>query len=75
MISQYTDIEKLDSETLNRLVRQIVVHEDIDEDHVRHIRLEIHFNFQPIPAVDQYDPDDQRPYLHPDHSDRYVMAQ
>lgn len=75
LISQYTDIEKLDSETLNRLVRQIVVHEDIDEDYVRHIRLEIHFNFQPIPAIDQYDPDDQRPYLHPDHSDRYVMAQ
>ena len=74
LISQYTDIEKLDSETPNRLVRQIVVHEDIDADHVRHIRLEIHFNFQPIPAIDQYDPADQRPYLHPDHSDRYLNS-
>lgn len=62
LISQYTDIEDIDAETLNRLVRRIVVHEDIDENNIRHLRVEVFFNFQPIPAVQETIPDEQRPY-------------
>ena len=62
LISQYTDIEDIDAETLNRLVRRIVVHEDIDADNVRHLRVEVFFNFQPIPAVQETIPAEQRPY-------------
>lgn len=72
LISQYADIEELDSETLNRLVRKIIVHETIDEDHVRHIRMEIHFNFQPVPTVEEYQPAQQRPYFHPTHDEKYL---
>ena len=50
-ISQYADIQELDAATLNRLVKNIVVHEKIDEDGERHITIEIHFNLQPIPQV------------------------
>lgn len=48
MISQYTDIKELDAEMLNRLIKQIVVHESIDEDGTRNITLEIHYNFRPV---------------------------
>ncbi|MBR0227627.1 MAG: recombinase family protein [Clostridia bacterium] len=52
-ISQYTDIQELDAATLNRLVKAIVVHEQIDDDGERHITIAIHFNLQPIPEVQQ----------------------
>ena len=37
---------KYNTITLNKLVRQIVVHEEIGEDGVRKIRVEIHFNMK-----------------------------
>ena len=33
----------MDAATLNRLIKEIVVHERIDEDKTRHISIEIHF--------------------------------
>ena len=42
-----------DAATLNRLIKEIVVHERIDEDKTRHISIEIHFNLKPIPEVEQ----------------------
>ena len=39
--------------TLNRLIKEIVVHEHIDSDKTRHISMEIHFNLKPIPEVEQ----------------------
>ena len=39
--------------TLNRLIKEIVVHEHIDSDKTRHISIEIHFNLKPIPEVEQ----------------------
>lgn len=71
LISQYTDLDDLDAETLNHLVNKIVVHETIDDSHVRHLRVEIHFNFQPIPSVEDFTPEAQRPYLHPVYADKY----
>ena len=47
LISEYADIKELDAEILNKLIRQIVVHEEIDEDGKRNISLEIHYNFRP----------------------------
>ncbi len=47
------DVTKLDAATLNRLIKEIVVHERIDEDKTRHISIEIHFNLKPIPEVEQ----------------------
>ena len=38
---------------LNRLIKEIVVHEHIDSDKTRHISIEIHFNLKPIPEVEQ----------------------
>ena len=46
-IKEYADITELDSETLNRLVKQIVVHEEITKDGDRNITMEIHYNFRP----------------------------
>ena len=34
-------------------IKEIVVHERIDEDKTRHISIEIHFNLKPIPEVEQ----------------------
>ena len=45
-IWQYADIAELDAVTLNKLVRQVVVHEAIDEDATRKISVEIHFNMK-----------------------------
>ncbi len=45
-IRQYADITELDAVTLNKLVRQVVVHEEIREDGVRRIAVEIHFNMR-----------------------------
>lgn len=51
LIKQYADITELDSETLNRLIKEIIVHETIDEEKNRNITIEIHFNFKAIPEV------------------------
>ena len=52
-IQEYADITELDVATLNRLIKEIVVHEHIDSDKTRHISIEIHFNLKPIPEVEQ----------------------
>ena len=43
----------LDVYKRQRLIKEIVVHERIDEDKTRHISIEIHFNLKPIPEVEQ----------------------
>ena len=48
LIKEYSDITELDSEMLNRLINQIVVHEEIAPDGTRNISLEIHYNFKPV---------------------------
>ena len=52
-IQEYADITELDAAVLNRLIKEIVVHEEIDSDKTRHISIEIHFNLKPIPKVEQ----------------------
>ena len=52
-IQEYRDITELDAATLNRLIKEIVVHESIGSDKTRHISIEIHFNLKPIPEVEQ----------------------
>ena len=52
-IQEYANITELDAATLNRLIKEIVVHERIDDDKTRHISIEIHFNLKPIPEVEQ----------------------
>ena len=47
-IRQYADITELDAVTLNKLVRKIVVHEEIGENGVRKIGVEIHFNMRQL---------------------------
>jgi len=49
IIREYADITELDATLLNRLIKEIVVHEAIDEDKTRHISVEIHFNLKPLP--------------------------
>jgi len=44
LIQEYADIQKLDTETLNQLIKKIVIHEDIDKNIIRQT-VEIHFNF------------------------------
>ncbi len=51
LIKEYGDIEQLDAITLNRLVRKIVIHEDMDGDIIRQT-VEIHFNF--MDRADKY---------------------
>ena len=46
VIREYADIQELDAATLNRLVKEILVHEEIDSNGKRHISVEIHFNFR-----------------------------
>jgi DNA invertase Pin-like site-specific DNA recombinase/transcription elongation factor Elf1 len=55
LISEYADIKELDAETLNRLIKNIVVHEEIDGDGVRHISIEIHYNFKPVDDTIRHD--------------------
>lgn len=50
-IIEYANITELDNMTLNRLIKEIVVHEEIDVENNRNISIEIHFNFKPIPEV------------------------
>ena len=52
-IQEYRYITELDVSILNRLIKEIVVHETIDSDKTRHISIEIHFNLKPIPEVEQ----------------------
>ena len=52
-IQEYANITELDAGTLNRLIKEIVVHETIGSDKTRHISIEIHFNLKPIPEVEQ----------------------
>ena len=47
-----TTLQELDVTTLNHLVKEIIVHEQIDEAKERHITVEIHFNLQPIPEIE-----------------------
>ena len=51
LIKDYANITELDSETLNRLIREIIVHEEVDADRNRNITIEIHFNFKATPEV------------------------
>ena len=52
-IRAYADITELDAATSNRLVKEIVVHEQIGPDRTRHITIEIHFNLKPIAEAEQ----------------------
>lgn len=58
LIKDYADITELDAQTLNRLVRRIVVHEEILEDGTRDISLEIHYNFRPTDDSKTYNLND-----------------
>ena len=44
LIREYADIKELDTDTLNQLIKKIVVYEDFDDDLIRQT-VEIHFNF------------------------------
>ena len=44
-IKEYVGIRELDATTLNRLIRVIVIHEDLDGETVRQT-VEIHWNFK-----------------------------
>jgi hypothetical protein len=44
-ISEYAQIEELDAEMLNKLIKKIVIYENQDNK----IDVEIHFNFRPLP--------------------------
>ena len=46
-------VTDMSTNILIRLIKEIVVHERIDEDKTRHISIEIHFNLKPIPEVEQ----------------------
>ena len=54
LIKQYADIQELDAEMLNRLIRKIVVHETIDANGERNITLEIHYNFRPLDETERH---------------------
>ena len=51
MIREYTDIQELDADTLQRLIWESTVHETIDPDGTRHIKAKIHFNMKPLPEA------------------------
>ena len=53
-IKDYSDITELDADTLNRLIRRIVVHENITKDGDRELSLEIHYNFRPMDESKTY---------------------
>ena len=48
LIKEYADIQELDMATLQRLIRKIVIHEDLDGSIIRQT-VEIHFNFMEQP--------------------------
>ena len=47
-IGTYADIKELDPATINRLVKEIIVHETVKSRYDREITIEIHFNFRPV---------------------------
>ncbi|MDR0273017.1 MAG: recombinase family protein [Clostridiales bacterium] len=48
LIKEYAEINELDTATLQRLIKKIVVHEDLDGDIIRQT-VEIHFNLKGVP--------------------------
>jgi len=48
LIKEFADIQELDAETLQRLIKKIVFHEDVDGSIIRQT-VEIHFNFMGQP--------------------------
>lgn len=48
MVQEYVQIDELTPEILHRLIREIVVHEEITEDSRRNMSLEIHYNLRPV---------------------------
>ena len=54
LIKDYADITELDADTLNRFIKQIVVHEEITADGDRNISMEIHYNFRPTDESKTY---------------------
>jgi hypothetical protein len=48
LIKEYADIQELDTATLQRLIKKIVIHEDLDGGIIRQT-VEIHFNFMNQP--------------------------
>ncbi len=53
IIQKYADISELDAVILNRLIKEIIVHEKTYDDKTKHISIEIHFNLKPIPEVER----------------------
>ena len=47
-IGTYANIKELDPATINRLVKEIIVHETVKSRYDREITIEIHFNFRPV---------------------------
>jgi len=48
LIKEYANIQEMDSTTLQRLIKRIVIHEDLDGGIIRQT-VEIHFNFMGQP--------------------------
>jgi len=48
LVKEYVDLQELDGDTLQRLIKKIVVHEDMDGGIIRQT-VEIHFNFMGQP--------------------------
>lgn len=48
LIKEYADIQELDAAMLHRLIKQIVIHEDLDGEIIRQT-VEIHFAFMGQP--------------------------
>ena len=48
LIKEYAEIQELDTATLQRLIKKIVIHEDLDGEIIRQT-VEIHFNFKGQP--------------------------
>lgn len=51
LISGYAHVDKLDAFMLNQLLREIIVHERLDDEGKRHIRIELHFNLREVPSL------------------------
>ena len=50
-IQEYAEITELNVTILNRLIKEIIIHERIDQSKKRHISMEIHFNLRPLPEL------------------------
>ena len=51
LISGYAHVYKLDAVMLNQLLREIIVHECLDDEGKLHIRIELHFNLREVPSL------------------------